>query len=91
MLFMLAVSIPAWGATNIDLLHWFVVQMTVSDIGIAYGQLDRFDAERVEEVFSMDGQTVQLDVKLSVGGAAELSSALADASSGRIECREQSG
>lgn len=60
------------------------LQVPVQDIGIAYGQLDRVSAERLEEQYSDDGQMVALDVRVAVAQAANLQEALADASSGRI-------
>lgn len=63
--------------------------MPLADIGIAYGQLDRVAAERLEEQYSEDGQTVTLAVRVQAAQAEQLRAALADASSGRIKIGDQ--
>lgn len=69
---------------DVDIARAVFVQVPIQDIGIAYGQLDRVSAERLEEHFSDDGQMVALVVTVPAAQAENLQEALADASSGRI-------
>lgn len=65
---------------------WLLMQALVSDVGIVYGQLEKFGAERLEESYTADGHVVKLTANVRTAEADALRSALADASSGRIEC-----
>lgn len=65
------------------------LQAPIGDIGIAYVQLGKLDAERLDESYANDGQTVSLTVSVRAVDAPGLVDALINASGGRIQCDDR--
>ncbi len=75
---------PPCHLTRLTVLHSFTPQVPFELLGPVYPLLEQHGAQKQEESYD-DAAGVSLVVRLEAGRAQALSSALADATSGRVQ------